>query len=114
MKRILKLGEKVWIEDDGLNGLRGDGCGQNGWGTIIGIDGDKEKAERPVRDDTPVLVETSDKGLVMVDACIVYQLAPYTFQGDQCCWEHNEMEDDYPLFCPERYENCFFFECDRV
>ena len=103
MKRIIKINERVWWEDDHMNG----------WGTIALVAGEDSKPEYIEGDDTIITIKKDTGGEIETTVDHIYQLAPYTFQGAQCCWEFNETQDDYPLFCPERYENCFFFECER-
>lgn len=102
MKRIFKIDERVWFEDDHMNG----------WGTIALVGGERRYPEYPVSEEVITIAKESG-GEIETTPDRVWQLSPYAFQGYATCWEHNETDDDYPLFCPERQENCFFFECDH-
>lgn len=102
MKRILKIGERIWWEDDHMNG----------WGTIALISGERDYPEYIVNDDEIVTIEKETGGEIEVTANRVYQLAPGRyFWGEEVVWEHHE-DIDYPFFCPERYENCYHFEVE--
>jgi hypothetical protein len=88
---------------------------ERGWGQIVLINRtDKPKA-------VPCCDYAGDIITIRKDGCnseiettpsCVYQLAPYyTFRGNVCVFEHNE-DIDYPLYCPDEDENCYFFETD--
>lgn len=104
MKRIIKINERVWWDDDHMNG----------WGTVALVAGNDDRPEYIEGPDTIVTVAKDSGGEIETTVDRIYHLAPYTFQGYPCVWEHADTEDDYPLFCPDRYENCFFFEADRI
>ena len=105
MKRVFKIGEVVWFEDDHMNG----------WGKVGLINRSDKFPAYPCCDDAgDILTIVMDSGgeIETTPSC-VYQLAPgLTFFGKAVAWEHKE-DIDYPFFCPDHYENCFYFELDE-
>lgn len=104
MKRIFKVGERVWYNDDH----------ESGWGVISLInrqDSIKEEICSDYNGDIILITKDSGSEIETTPSCI-WQLAPgRTFKGSPVVWEHNE-EIDYPFFCPEENENCFHCELD--
>ena len=104
MKRVFKIGERVWWEDDDMNG----------WGHIVLINRDASYPEYAVCDYAGdiITIEKETGGEIETTPSRVYQLAPGRyFWGEAVVWEHNE-EVDYPFYCPERQENCYHFEVE--
>ena len=105
MKRVFKIGERVWWEDDYMNG----------WGTLVLVNRDASYPEYICSDYAgDILTIAKDEGgEIETSPSCVYQIAPGRFfWGEVVCWEHNETDESYPFFCPERYENCFHFEVE--
>lgn len=106
MKRVFEIGERIWYEDDY----------GHGWATICLINRSSGHREVPCCDaagDILTLVKENGFSKIETTPSRVYKLAPgRSFRGKAVCWEHDE-ESDYPLWCPDEYENCFFFELDK-
>ncbi|MBO7509945.1 MAG: hypothetical protein J6T35_02070 [Bacteroidales bacterium] len=102
MKRVIKIDERVWWDDDHMNG----------WGTVALVGGCDDRPEYIEGPDTIVTIAKDGGGEIETTVERIYHPAPYTFHGYPCVWEHADTDDDYPLFCPEFYENCFFSECE--
>lgn len=104
MKRIFKLNERVWYEDDN----------ERGWGTIVLINGDEIK-EEICSDDSGDILTIEKEGCnstIETTPSRVYQIAEGRFfWGCPVVWEHNE-GIDYPFYCPDRDENCYHFEVE--
>lgn len=104
MKRVFKIGERVWWNDDHMYG----------WGTIALINREETYKEYPCSDyNGDILTITKDSGgEIETTPSRVYQEAyGYTFFGMPLVWEHDE-EIDYPLYCPDRDENVYMCEVD--
>lgn len=88
------IGERVW--DDYVSE----------WATVEMLKGDNE------------LVLKGDGGeLWDAGYAEVYQIAPglrTVCSGDIVCYEHRETNDEYPYFCPARFENFFSFEVESI
>ena len=106
MRRVFEIGERVWYEDDY----------EHGWATIALINRQSSIRQQPCSDydnDILTLVKMDGFSEIETTPSCVYQLAPIgTFRGKDVCWEHQE-GSEYPLWCPDEYENCFFFELDK-
>lgn len=105
MKRVFKIGETVYYEDDG----------ERGWGKIVLLNRSDAQKEDVCSDDCGDILTIQKSGCsseIETTPSRVYQLAKgKKFQGKRVVWEHNE-EIDYPLFCPYFGENVFFAELD--
>lgn len=104
MKRVFTIGDRVWWADDYMWG----------WGTVGLINRSDEFPEYPVSDDAGdiLTIEKDSGGEIETTPSRVYQLAAgKTFRGKPVCWEHDE-EIDYPFYCPDEDENCYYFELD--
>ena len=106
MKRVFTIGERVWWEDDHMNG----------WGKIALVNRDDSYPEYAVSElaGDIITVTKDDGGEIETTPNCVYQLAPGRFFfGEVVVWEHHE-EIDYPFYCPNRCENCYHFEVENT
>ena len=105
MKRVFKIGERVWYEDDY----------ECGWGTIVllnGSDSIKEDVCSDYNGDIITIQKDGCRSEIETTPSCIWQLAPgRTFRGKPVVWNHDE-ELDYPLFCPDEDENCYHVELD--
>ena len=105
MKRVFKIGEKVWYEDDH----------ECGWGKIVCINGTSKYKEDICSDDNGDIITIRKQdgcGEIETTPSCIWQVAPNKFFfGDTVVWEHCE-DIDYPFYCPDRQENCYHFEID--
>ncbi len=99
----LKIGQRIYSDIQGR------------WGKILLIEGFAKDTE-VYRASTPITYKSETDGEVYI-ACAncVYPQVRVTFHGECICEEINrdEMEDDYPYYCPALDENCFEFELDK-
>lgn len=92
MKRVFKIDEVVWFEDDHMGG----------WGKVGLINRSDTFPEYPCSDDSGdiLTIEKESGGEIETTPSCVYQVAEgRTFRGEPVVWEHNE-EIDYPFYCP--------------
>ena len=104
MKRVFKIGEVVFFEDDYMRG----------WGKVGLINRTDKYPELPCSDDSGdiLTIIKDDGGEIETTPNCVYQVAQDKFfRGEPICWEHHN-ESDYPFYCPAEDENCFYFELD--
>lgn len=104
MKRVFKIDERVWYNEDYM-------CG---WGRIGLINRSDEFGEYICSDynDDIITVIKDSGGEIECSPSNVYQLAERrTFKGEPVVWEHDQ-EIDYPYFCPALNENCYACELE--
>lgn len=101
MRRVFRIGEKIWDDHD------------KRWGVVLLVCG--QDRDDVVYSDNIITYKPDDSdGEAEVEASRCYQLAEgKTFSGFPVCWEHSdEICTDYSFFCPDLEENCFYFELD--
>ncbi len=107
MKRVFKIGEVVFFEDDH----------ESGWGRIVLINRTDKWKEDICGDDAGDILTIRKEGCrseIETTPSRVYQVAQDRFfRGEPVCWEHNE-GIDYPFFCPGENENCYHFEVEEI
>lgn len=105
MKRVFHIGERVFFMEDY----------EIGWGTIGLINRSDKYPDYPCSDDAGdilTIIKDGSKSEIECSPSNVFQVADgKTFRGEEVVYEHNE-EMDYPFYCPEEDENCYYFELD--
>lgn len=105
MKRVFKIGEVVWYEEDH----------ERGWGKVGLINGSDIIKDRPCSDvagDFLTIIKEGCKSEIDCSPSNVYQVAQDKFfRGEPVVYEHHD-EVDYPLYCPAEDENCYYSELD--
>ena len=90
MKRILKIGEPVWWQDDHMSG----------WGRIGLVNGTESFGEYNVGPDDIITVCKSDGGEIETTYMHVFQLAPGRFFNEKpLVWDH--FSEDFDFWCPD-------------
>ena len=107
MKRVFKINERVWFEDDHTSG----------WGILVLVNGEKTYPEYICSDDCgDILTIAKDEGgEIETTPGRVYQMANgREFQGFPVVWEHSDEGAlaEYSYYCPDLQVNCFQFEVD--
>lgn len=106
MKRVFRIGEVVFYEDDH----------ERGWGKIVLInhtDTHKEDICSDYNGDIITIQKEGCNSEIETTPSHIYQVAQDRFfRGEPVVWEHNE-EFDYPFYCPAEDENCYYFELDN-
>lgn len=102
MKRVFKVGQRIYDDHD------------KRWGTIVFFPGNPESKVEVLAEDGLITYKPDNSiGECETTALSAYHIAEgMRFHGCVVCWEHNE-NVDYPLYCPEREENCFLSEIDN-
>ncbi len=105
MRRVFKIGETVWYEDDH----------ERGWGKIVLINQTFKYKEDICSDDDGDIITIQKKGCkseIETTPSRIWQVAKgRSFHGEKVCWEHTE-GIDYPFYCPDSNINCFHFEVE--
>ena len=105
MKRVFRIGERVWYEDDH----------ERDWGKVVLINGSDTLKVYPCSDDCGdiLTIEKESGSEIETTPSRVFQIAQdFFFRGEPVVFEHNE-EMDYPFYCPAEDENCYYFELDE-
>ena len=103
MKRLFKIGQKVWYEEDY----------EKGWGVVILLSGtDAYKEDILDEDDILTVQKEGCRSEIECTANHVYHLAKgRKFRGHRVVWEHFE-GSPYPFYCPHEDENCYHEEVE--
>ena len=105
MKRVFKIDEVVWYEDDY----------ERGWGKVVLINRSDNYPDYPCSDDAGDILTIQKEGckseIETTPSRVYHPALGKTFRGEQVVYEHNE-EIDYPFYCPSEDENCYYFELD--
>jgi len=105
MRRVFRIGERVWWEDDYMQG----------WGTV-GLLNHQDTIKEDVLSDydgSILLIEKDSGGEIETTPSCVYQITQgVTFKGYPVVWDHRN-DSDYPFYCPDLDENCFHHECNK-
>lgn len=105
MKRVFRIGEVVFYDDDH----------ESGWGKIVLINNSDEPGEDICSDyngDILTIQKEGSRSEIETTPSRVYQVAQDRFfGGEPVVWVHDE-EADYPFYCPGCDAGCFHEELD--
>lgn len=100
MKRLFRINERVWFNEDYTQG----------WGTVALINGNETFPEYICGDDDIITVTKDSGGEIECSPDNVYQVAKdIEYSGETVVWNHRD-DGEYPLYCPEKDEFCFSIE----